>query len=115
VELQGCILEEGPGMADSNCKQEDTEHLQTDRVRFFPVTHLSSMKAFITIVRYYMAFVILLVETFKPQRTKDEQTKQIHMYEHEEDLSEVLELSASLDYVCKSVRKNCGSCACWSP
>jgi hypothetical protein len=92
------LLEEGPGMADSNCRQPDG-------VRFSPVTRLSSMKAFITI----FTCVILLVEMFRPQRTKDEQTEQMFKYEDDRNHSEVLELSAALDYVCKSVRKNCGS------
>jgi hypothetical protein len=96
------LFEEGPGMADSNCRQPDG-------VQFSPVTRLSSMKAFIAIVTYYVPCVILLMEILKPQRTKDEQTRQIYKYEHERNHSDVLELSAALDYVCKSVRKNCGS------
>jgi hypothetical protein len=105
------LLGEGAGLADSNCKQQDAQHLRPDRVQFSPLTRLSSMKAFIRIVRCYVPFVILLMEIFRPQRTKDEQIKQIHEYER----SELLQLSAALDYVCKSVRKNCGSLPAWGP
>jgi hypothetical protein len=109
------LLDEGAGMTDSNCRQQDIEYLQPDGVQFSPVTHLSSMKAFIRIVRYYVPFVILLMEMFRPQRTKGEQTRHISKYDHERNRSEVLEVAAALDYVCKSVRKNCGSLLAWSP
>jgi hypothetical protein len=103
VDLKRCFLGASPSTAGNNCGRQDAEHMQLDELQYSPVTHLSSMKAIVTIVRCYVAFVILLMEIFTPQRTK-----QIYKYEDKKNHSEVLELSLALDYVCKSVRKNSG-------
>lgn len=103
VDFKRCILGRSTSMAGNNCRRQDAVHKQLDGLDYSPVTHLSSMKAVVTIVRCYVAFVILLMEIFTPQRTK-----QIYKYEDLKNHSEVLELSPALDYVCKSIRKNCG-------
>ena len=60
--------------------------------------------------------MILLLEIFKPERTRSEQRKHVYIYEREEEKRSVtLEVPARVGYVCKAGARNWRSSIIWGP
>jgi hypothetical protein len=110
MKLQDCILREGSRHVHCNCRQ----NLNPEGVPF--IQHLSSMKAFVIVLRYYVPFIVLLLEIFKPERTRSEESTLIYSYEQEEKNQSVkLDVAAPLGYVRKTGTRNWQSSFVWGP
>jgi hypothetical protein len=112
VKLQDYILGEDSRHVHSNRGQ----NLNPEEALFPFIPRLSSMKAFVTVLRYYVSFMILLLEIFKPERTRSEQSVHLYSYGREEkNRSVMLNVSARLGYVCKTGARNWRSSFVWGP
>ncbi|GFG34211.1 hypothetical protein Cfor_00108, partial [Coptotermes formosanus] len=112
VKLQDYILGEDSRHVHSNRRQ----NLNPEEALFPFIPRLSSMKAFVTVLRYYVSFMILLLEIFKPERTRSEQSVHLYSYGREEkNCSVMLNVSARLGYVCKTGARNWRSSFVWGP
>jgi len=112
VKLQDCTVGEGTRRVNSNRRHK----LNPEEVLFSCVPYLSSMKALVIVLRYYAPLMILLLEIFKPERTRSEQRKHVYIYEREEEKRSVtLEVPARVGYVCKAGARNWRSSIIWGP
>lgn len=112
AKLQDCTVGEGTRRVNSNGRHK----LNPEEVLFSCVPYLSSMKALVIVLRYYVPLMILLLEIFKPERTRSEQRKLVYIYEREEEKHSVtLEVPARVGYVCKTGARNWRSSFIWGP
>lgn len=112
VKLQDCTVGEGTRRVYSNGRHKPIP----EGVLFSCIPYLSSMKAFVIVLRYYVPLVILLLEILKPERTRNEQRKFRCSYEREEEERSVtLEVSARVGHVCQTGVRNWRSSFVWGP
>lgn len=107
MKLQGYVVGEGSRDVDSDCRQE----LNPEGVLSSFIPYLSSMKAFVIVLRYYVPLIILLSKIFKPERTRSKQKEPVYSYEKSNCV--MLDISAAVGYVCKKGTRNCRSSFVW--
>jgi hypothetical protein len=97
-------------------KNNPRHKLNPEGVLFSCVPNLSSMKAFVIVLRYYVPLMILLLEIFKHERTRIQQRKLMCISKGDEAKRNVtLELLARVGYVCKTGARNWRSMFIWGP
>jgi len=112
VQLEDCAVEEGLRRVNSNPRHKQ----DPEGVMFSCVPYLSSMKAFLIVLRYYVPLMILLLESFKLERTRIQQRERMCISERAEEKHYIpLELTARVGYVCKTGVRNWQSSFIWGP
>ena len=112
VELQDCTVGEGTRCVHSNRRHKPIQ----EGVLLSSVPYLSSMKAFVIVLKYYVPLVILLLENLQPERTTSQQREFQYSYEREEEKRSVtLRVSARVGHVCQKGAKNWRYSFVWGP